>query len=79
MSEAQQIADPVAYYLEDMEMHGRSERTRVAYERVLRGFESFLADGEGVGAATPPRVAGHLDFMAWVHPTRCELLLCIPH
>ncbi|AEN06294.1 integrase family protein [halophilic archaeon DL31] len=73
MSETQQIADPVAYYLEDMEMHGRAERTRVAYERVLRGFESFLADGEGAGSSTNPAEAGHRDCMAWVHSLRGEL------
>ena len=73
MSEAESLDDPVAYYLEDMEMHGRSERTRVAYERVLRGFESFLADGGSMGSATDPAAASHRDCMAWVHSLRGEL------
>ena len=67
------LEDPIAYYLEDMEMHGRAERTRVAYERVLRGFESFLADDDGVGSSTDPAGASHRDCMAWVHSLRGDL------
>ncbi|MFW5934634.1 MAG: tyrosine-type recombinase/integrase [Halolamina sp.] len=62
------VADPVDYYLEDMEMHGRAERTRDAYERVLRGFATFL-DDRGVNAGA----AGHRDCLAWVHSLRDEL------
>jgi len=59
------VADPVDYYLEDMEMHGRAERTRVAYERVLREFAQFLDE-----RATDPGEAGHRDCLAWVHSLR---------
>jgi site-specific recombinase XerD len=62
------IDDPVAYYLEDMEMHGRAERTRVAYERVLRRFTAFLAE-----RSATPESAGHRDCLAWVHSLRREL------
>ncbi|MEF8800424.1 MAG: tyrosine-type recombinase/integrase [Halolamina sp.] len=68
------VESPVDYYLEDMEMHGRAERTRVAYERVLREFEAFLADDErNLGTATDPASASHRDCMAWVHSLRGEL------
>jgi len=38
--------DPIAYFLEDLTYHGKAERTRDAYGRVLRRFETFLADPE---------------------------------
>ena len=37
--------DPVGYFLQDMTFHGRSDRTRSAYERVLRDFEASV-DGD---------------------------------
>ena len=36
--------DPIGYFLDDVTYHGKSERTRAFYERVLRGFEAFLSD-----------------------------------
>ncbi|GAB7093189.1 tyrosine-type recombinase/integrase [Halolamina litorea] len=65
---AAEVDAPVDYYLDDMEMHGRAERTQVAYERVLRRFESFLGD-----RSTTPGDAGHRDCLAWVHSLRGEL------
>ena len=62
------VADPVGYYLEDMEMHGRAERTRDAYERVLRGYAEFLDE-----RASDPESAGHRDCLAWVHSLREDL------
>ncbi|MFW5937626.1 MAG: tyrosine-type recombinase/integrase [Halanaeroarchaeum sp.] len=62
------VEDPVTYYLEDMGMHGRAERTRDAYERVLRGFAAFLAD-RGV----EPADAGHRDCLAWLHSLRDDV------
>ncbi|PSQ00293.1 integrase [Halobacteriales archaeon QS_5_70_17] len=56
---------PVAYFLEDLAYHGRAERTRTAYERVLRRFEAFLADR---GAA--PAGAGRRECLAFVHDLR---------
>ncbi len=53
------------YFLQDMTYHGRSERTRSAYERVLRQFEAFVAaDGE------TPASAGQRECLAWVHSLR---------
>ncbi|MFW6384518.1 MAG: tyrosine-type recombinase/integrase [Halodesulfurarchaeum sp.] len=63
---AEEIDDPVEHFLQDIVYHGKSERTRVAYERVLRRFERHLeAIGRGdVGAAT------QRDCMAWIHQLR---------
>ena len=64
-------ADPVGYFIEDMTYHGKSDRTREFYERVLREFETFLADGAGPSAArTTPGEATHRDCMAWIHSLR---------
>jgi len=65
MSEA---TDPVGYFLEDMGFHGKSERTRGAYERVLRSFETFL-EQRGASAAD----AGRRDCLAWVSSLRGDL------
>ncbi|WP_224335925.1 tyrosine-type recombinase/integrase [Haloprofundus halobius] len=64
--------DPVGYFLQDMEYHGKSERTRTEYERVLRRFESFLGDpaSNPAGRSTAPADATHRDCMAWVHSLR---------
>jgi len=64
--------DPIGYFLQDMELHGKSERTRAEYGRVLRRFEAFLADeGRGpAGGATTPEGASHRDCMAFVHRLR---------
>ncbi len=61
--------DPIERFLEDVVYHGKSQRTRDAYERALRRFESFVDDGEGadIGAVT------HRDCMAWVHSLRGDL------
>jgi integrase len=65
MSEA--VGDPVGYFLEEMSLHGKSDRTRDAYQRVLRRFEAFLADrGE------TPATAGRRECMAFVHSLRGE-------
>jgi integrase len=57
--------DPVEYFLDEMTFHGRSDRTKAAYERVLREFERFLAAREtGVGAAS------RRECMEWVHSIR---------
>jgi site-specific recombinase XerD len=62
------VEDPVAYFLQDITYHGKTERTRDAYERVLRRFERFLAAERGVSL----RDAGQRDCMAWVHSLRGE-------
>ncbi|WP_232688477.1 tyrosine-type recombinase/integrase [Halobacterium zhouii] len=59
--------DPIEFFLEDMVYHGKSERTRTAYGRVLREYEAFLDDG------VTPRTAQRRDCLAWVHSLRSEL------
>ena len=64
------LEDPIEYFLEDIRYHGRSERTREAYERVLRAFADFLADPDTVGGRLSPSEAGQRECMAWVHSLR---------
>jgi site-specific recombinase XerD len=59
-----EIEDPIGYFLQDMTYHGKSDRTRSAYERVLRRFEAFL-DGSGTVSDV-----SHRDCMAWIHSLR---------
>jgi len=59
--------DPVGYFIEDLTYHGKTERTRESYERVLRRFETHLADG------TSPATATHRDCMAFIHSLRGEV------
>jgi integrase len=70
MSEAT-AQDPVAYFLEDITYHGKTERTRDAYERVLREFEAFLRDREGREVSLES--ATRRDCMAYVHQLRGDL------
>jgi site-specific recombinase XerD len=66
------IEDPIAYFLEDMTYHGKSDRTREAYERVLREFEAFLAEPSRNPRDEPGTIAAatHRDCMAWIHSLR---------
>ncbi|AHG03699.1 XerC/D integrase [Halobacterium sp. DL1] len=59
--------DPVEYFLEDMGYHGKSERTREAYGRVLQEFEAFLTEFDTTAAEADRR-----DCLAWVHELRGE-------
>lgn len=61
------IDDPVAYFLQDMTYHGKTERTRAAYGRVLRRFEQFLSGRDNTLASATQR-----DCMAFVHALRGE-------
>ncbi|MFB6308522.1 MAG: tyrosine-type recombinase/integrase [Haloarculaceae archaeon] len=60
---------PIAYFLEDITYHGKSDRTRDSYERVLRDFEAFLQEGSRPVAIEE---ATHRDCMAYVHGLRGE-------
>jgi len=64
--------DPIAYFLQDQQFHGKSERTLEYYERVLRDFESFLGDPgrNPAGERMTPGEAGRRECMAWVHGLR---------
>jgi integrase/recombinase XerC len=72
---AEAVEDPVGYFLQDQEFHGKSERTLEYYERVLRDFESFLADPERnpAGDTMALDAAGRRECMAWVHGLREEV------
>jgi len=68
------VEDPVAYFLREMEYHGKADRTLDAYERVLRRFEAFLADANRSSeGSTSVAAAGRRECMAWVHDLRGEL------
>jgi len=60
-----EVEDPVEYFLRDLTYHGRSDRTRTAYRRVLERFETFLGD-DASGAIE----AGHRECLTWVHELR---------
>ncbi|WP_049970698.1 tyrosine-type recombinase/integrase [Haladaptatus cibarius] len=64
--------DPVGYFLQDLLYHGKSERTRNAYKRVLRRFETFLTDRDEnpSGRSVAPEAATQRDCMAWIHTLR---------
>ena len=59
--------DPIEYFLQDMTYHGKSDRTRAAYERILRRFEAFLQESGGSASVVE---ASHRDCMTWVHTLR---------
>jgi site-specific recombinase XerD len=62
---------PIAYFLQDIAYQGKSERTQTAYERVLREFERYLADGADRRAASLSLAdATHRDCMAYIHSLR---------
>ncbi len=64
-----ETGDPIERFLEDVVYHGKSQRTRDAYERALRRFERFVDDGDGADLAA----VTHRDCMAWVHSLRGDL------
>jgi integrase len=67
--------DPVGYFLEDLTYHGKTDRTRRAYERVLREFEAFLGDpdrGPG-GESVRPDEATYRHCMGYVHHLRGDV------
>lgn len=61
-------SDAVEYFLDDMEHHGRNQRTVEAYQRVLASFEQFL----GAESDRSPLDAGYRDCMAYIHRLRTE-------
>lgn len=65
-------SDPIQYFLEDMDSHGRSERTLEAYDRVLYRFEEYLMDTDRGpnGDVGSVHEATYRDCMAWIHEIR---------
>ncbi|MFW5949724.1 MAG: tyrosine-type recombinase/integrase [archaeon] len=62
------VSDPIEYFLTDISYQGKSERTRAAYERVLRDFEGAVSNGGGSDRSL--ETATHRDCMAWIHSHR---------
>ncbi|WP_122088378.1 tyrosine-type recombinase/integrase [Halalkalicoccus subterraneus] len=63
--------DPIAYFLQDIEYQGKTERTRSAYERVLRDFEAFIEIK--YPRANSLSGVSHRGCMAWIHGQRDEV------
>lgn len=64
-SNPEAVEDPISYFLEDLRLHGKSDRTRQAYERVLLQFDAFLHDRDmNLHDATQRHC------MMWVHDLR---------
>lgn len=59
------MENEIEYFLQDMTFHGRTQRTRDAYERVLRSFEAFLDDRGVILSEADQRAC-----MTWVHTLR---------
>lgn len=64
-------SDPIAYFLQDIEYQGKTERTQGAYERVLRDFERFIQ--EEYPRADSLSEVTHRTCMAWIHGQRGEV------
>ncbi len=63
--------DPIRYFLDDMQLHGKKQRTCEAYKRVLRQFQQYIGSEEiSTIAPTSVREATHRHCMAWVHSLR---------
>ena len=60
--------DPIAYFLEDITLHGKTQRTQTYYERVLRDFEQYVDERDGHGLED----ASYRDCMAYIHRLRGE-------
>lgn len=67
-TDVEETDDPVGYFVQDLTYHGKSERTRDAYERVLREFEEFTTEERGLALSE----VGERDCMEWVHTLRGE-------
>lgn len=68
-------SDPVEYFLEDMERHGRSQRTIDAYRRVLEDFRDFLhgKSRQHDNSSIDLVKANHRDCLEWIHAIRNEV------
>lgn len=65
-------ADPITVFLDEMEYLGKSERTRTAYQRVLRDFQGFVGPSAPDAADTPLRAVSRRDCLEWLHHLREE-------
>ncbi|AHF99445.1 XerC/D integrase [Halostagnicola larsenii XH-48] len=65
---AEDVTDPIEYFLEDQRYHGKSDRTLEAYDRVLREFETYVSSE--FEAVESPGDADRRECMAWIHSLR---------
>ena len=65
------VSDPIEYFVQDLEYHGKSDRTLEAYERVLREFESFV--GERPDSPMELREVTARDCLSWIHSLRADV------
>jgi integrase len=63
-----ECAESITYFLEDIEHHGRNDRTISAYRRVLLKFEGYLEKEFGKS----PVEAEYRDCMAFTHKLRTQ-------
>ncbi|WP_306058095.1 tyrosine-type recombinase/integrase [Natronococcus wangiae] len=63
-----EVSESIEYFLEDIEHHGRNERTTSAYRRVLLEFEAYLDEEFGKS----PTEAGYRDCMSFTHELRSQ-------
>ncbi len=61
--------DPIATFLEEIDLYGRSEKTIADYETTLRQFERFL---QGNGEPTVLSDVGRRDCLSWIQHLRDE-------
>lgn len=61
-------SDQIEYFLNDITYQGKSSRTREAYGRVLRDFETYLNSRE-----ISLDAANHRDCMAYIHQLRGDV------
>lgn len=64
------IDDPIQYFLEDQEFHGKAERTLRAYDRVLNQFHSFVQSHRSTDIDLTD--VTRRDCLEWVHGLRSE-------
>ena len=70
-AERDAVSDPIEYFLQDMEYHGKSNRTLDAYERVLRQFETSLDDQSDTPETL--REVSSRDCLSWIHSLRGDV------
>lgn len=63
---------PISVFVDELEKHGRSNRTLEAYERVLTEFRRYLKQEQGINSKTPTRDATREDCLAWLDSQRGE-------
>lgn len=66
------VQNPIPQFIEEMNQHGRSERTLEAYDRVLTQYREFLVNNRDKPPDSAIQQATREDCLAWVHTLRGE-------